>query len=383
MLFLTFPSVISEPVLPKKKVTRGKLLFSALFIFFLVMAIYQITVISLYRSDLLKTNKPFSGKSWVNPYEKGNWANHSEKVSLHIHSDEVSYTPERHTIEEIDSVYQQNGFSLISFSDYDRVTKSKLYSFLPGYEWGQNVKKRHALSVGSEIQVPDYFPVYASRENIAWTFEQMRKNGGYVVIAHPKLHSSFSKEDLEQIPHYQGIEVLTPYGDDSKILDHLLSKGRNVHCMASDDLHYFSEETIRSFSEPFWKDVLQKIMFVRGKEGESLLRYISTGNNRNQPDLVKADLNDGAFFCVKKFFQGAGDPGLPDIRIIGKDKIKVSSNERYMEVRWIGDGGKIKKIDPDTSLSEYELEAEDTYIRLEITSLTGKILSNAIYRTNE
>ncbi|TGN08489.1 phosphoesterase [Leptospira ilyithenensis] len=381
MLFLTFPPIVSDPVLPKKKVTKGKLILSALSILLLVMTIYQITVVLFYRTALLETNRPFSGNVWTNPYEKGDWAAHSEKVSLHIHSNEVSYTPERHTVEEIESVYNMNGFSLISFSDYDRITKSKLYSFLPGYEWGQNIKKRHALSIGSETQVPDYFPVYASRENIAWTFRQMRESGGYVVIAHPKLHSSFSKEDLEKIPFYQAIEVLTPYGDDSKILDHLLSRGRNVHCMASDDLHYFPEETIQSFSEPLWKDILQKMMFVRGKEGESLLRYVSTANGNRSPDSVKADLKEGSFFCVKKFFQGAADPNLPNIRFSGKDKISLTSGERYMEVRWIGNGGTIKKIDPDTDRSEYELSPEDTYIRLEITSLTGKILSNAIYRT--
>ncbi|TGN19251.1 phosphoesterase [Leptospira idonii] len=377
-------STLSEPVLAEVRVSEKKTFLikrisAVVFVLLVFLFLYQITVILLLRVPVSSESKPFSGKDWMNPYQSGDWNVRSEKIALHIHTDEVWYTPERHSVEEIESVYSKNGYSLVGISDYGRETQTKRFPWLRGFEWGLNVKKRHVLAIGGTDDVSDFFPVYGSRENLTWTFQKMRSHGSYVIIAHPKLHSSFSRQELEAVSGYNAIEVFSPYGDDTKILDSLLSKGRNVHCMASDDLHYFPEKTIQSFSQSWWKDLLQKIMFVRGREGESLLRYISTSHSRNTPELVRRDLETGSFFCVKKFFREGEDPKLPDIKI-QNDTIVMTGGERYLEVKWIGENGEIKRLDPDTDRSSYNLKEADRYVRLEIVGLTGKILSNAIYR---
>jgi hypothetical protein len=309
------------------------------------------------------------------------WISDSEKVALHMHTDELWYTPERHTVTEIESVYKRSGYSVLGFTEYGAFQKpKKREGIVSGYEWGFNLRKRHALSFGGEETVSDFFPIYASRENVNWAFQKMQRLGSYVVIAHPKLGNTFSREDLVAIDFYNGIEVFSPFGDDTKPLDILLSKGRNIHCMATDDLHYFAETTIASFDQPLWKNILQHVLLQRGRKSQSLLRYIVLADKRISESLVMADLKAGAFFCVKKLFREAEDPKIPKIKVDAKNKIKLLSNERYLEIRWIGENGELKKADPDTNQSEYQMTEMDPFIRLEIRSLSGTILSNAIYR---
>ena len=324
---------------------------------------------------------PFSGSVIINPYQNSDFISHTKKSALHLHSDSVWYTPERHTKAEIKDVYQKNGYSLLGITDYDKFGDEE-NGFISGYEWGRNLRKRHALGIGGKKIVSDYFPIYARRENVNWTFKQMQKNGSYVVVSHPKLNDSFTKEDLINIQNYNAIEVFSPFGDDTKILDTLLTSGRNVHCMSTDDLHYFAEETIQKFEQPIWKDLLQKVLFQRGRKGESLKRYVTTASEKiNGSDYQKA-LFDGAFYCVRKHFREAEDPLLPNIKLNKQNQIQLTSNERYMEIRWIGKGGEFRQIDSSTNEAVFQMSENDPYIRLEIITLSGVIISNAIYRQN-
>jgi len=384
-MLLTIPDVsITKTSQKQEGLSLSKIGFAIVGIIIGLVFIYQLFVIFFYRDENRAPGFGFSGESIYNPYQSRDWKNRSEKIALHIHSDNVWYTPERHSMADIESVYKNNGYSLISFTDYGKIHESENKAEnLSGYEWGLNLRKRHALVIGSKKTYPDLFPFYAKRDNVSWTFKKIRENSGYIIIAHPKLNDSFTKQDLIQIQNYNAVEVYSPFGDDAKILDVLLSEGRNVHCMSSDDLHYFPESVIQNLDQPKWKDLLQTIMFQRGREGESLKRYIATASGQTNPGSVKAELQAGAFYCVKKHFREADDPKLPNLTVNKNGIILLDSAERYLEIRWIGKDGNIKKIDPDTNIATYQFSNQDPYIRVEIIGLTGTILSNAIFRTNK
>ncbi len=362
--------------------TKLRLIAYGMSILVFLFVLYQLSTVIFLRDPIESLSKDFSGSHFYNPYQKQNWKDASEKVALHIHSDRIWYTPERHSKQDIESVYRNNGFSVLSFTDYDQIQEDASdETELSGFEWGRNLRKRHAIVIGGKKTTSDLFPIYARRDNVSWTFGEMQETGGYVIIAHPKLNDSFTREDLVQIQNYNAVEVYSPFGDDSKILNTLLSKGREVHCMASDDLHYLPESITKSLGQPWWKDLLQTILLQRGREGESMRRYIATASGETNPKSVRKDLGAGSFYCVKKYFREAEDPNLPNMKIDTNGFVKLDSKERYLEIRWIGKDGAMKKIDPDTNVSFYQFSNEDPYIRVEIIALTGSILSNAIFRT--
>ncbi|TGL47233.1 phosphoesterase [Leptospira kemamanensis] len=344
-----------------------------------ILFVYQLAVVILLRKPKQNIEKPFSGSKILNPYET--WKNENgEKISLHAHSDEVWFTPERHTVKEIINEYKKEGFANIAITDYGQISEAEDKSYIRGMEWGQNVKKRHILAIGIQKSFYDYFPIYASRENLNWVMDRMKKLGGYVILPHPKLFDSYSKEEMLSLEGFQAVEVYSPFGDDTKILDSLLSSGKNVHCMASDDLHYFPETIVKQFDQPYWKDLIQTLGQQRGRKGESFLRYIVTKSGaKDQTSIVQA-LQEGSFYCVKKFFQGALDPKVPEIQVNAKNQIQVTSKERYLEIRFIGRLGEVLQVNPDTNSATYQILESDPYVRVELIALTGSILSNAIVR---
>ncbi|XDD55121.1 phosphoesterase [Leptospira sp. WS4.C2] len=344
-----------------------------------ILVVYQLAVVLLLRKSVDLSISPFQGSNLVNPYQ--NWdEDGGEKISLHAHSDEVWFTPERHTVKEIQSEYKKEGFSNVAITDYGQISETENSDYIRGLEWGQNLKKRHLLAIGIKKSFYDYFPIYATRENLNWVMDRMKKLGGYVIIPHPKLFDSFTREEMSAIGGFQAVEVYSPFGDDTKILDSLLSQGRNVHCMASDDLHYFPETSIKNFDQPTWKNIIQTLGNQRGRKGESFLRYIVTAEGIKDQTSVLSSLQTGSFYCVKKFFQGAEDPKVPKIQITKNNTIQLNSKERYLEIRFIGQMGEVLQVNPDTNKAEYTFQEKDSYVRLEMIALTGSILSNAIYR---
>ncbi|TGM47895.1 phosphoesterase [Leptospira biflexa] len=379
LLHIPGPALASEERLARPSLWKYRY---PLFAFALlgILGLYQLAVVLLLSKSHTHIAKPFVGDSISNPYQ--NWNGEAgERISLHAHSDEVWFTPERHTVNEIVSEYKKEGFANVAITDYGQISNTEDPNYIRGMEWGQNVKKRHILAIGIQKAFYDFFPIYASRENLNWVMDRMKQLGGYVILPHPKLFDSYSKEEMLALEGYQAVEVYSPFGDDTKILDSLLSVGKNVHCMASDDLHYFPEKIIQNFDQPFWKDWIQTLGHQRGRKGESFLRYIVTNAGAKDQVTVLQALNSGSFFCVKKFFQGAEDPKVPDIHVNTKNQIQVNSTERYLEIRFIGKLGEVLQISPDTNSATYQILESDPYVRVELIALTGSIVSNAIVRS--
>ncbi len=361
---------------------KFKILKFILFPIFLVLIVYQTTVILLFRAEIRKEFIPFSGAEVFNPYQENPKEMLGKKAALHIHSDNVWYTPERHSVEDIEALYKREGFHFLTFSDYGKITKPNSFPEISNYEWGLNVKKRHVNVLGASSTFPDLFPFYASRENIEWSLQKMQRGKAFVTLNHPSLYKSFVKEDVQWFKSYDAIEVFSPFGDNARILDFLLSKGIPVKCMSSDDLHYFAENEIRNLKQSKLKNLFQIFTGIRNRKGAHVFRrYVLVSDLISNSEELVQDLKKGNYFCVKKHFAEAPDPAFPSLAWNPKSqKLVFQSKERVLEIKWIGSQGKILKIDPDTQQSELEFPPDEPYVRVEVSGLFGELISNAIYR---
>lgn len=114
-----------------------------------ILCFYQLAVVILLRKSINLSTSPFQGTNLVNPYQ--NWNGEGqEKISLHAHSDEVWFTPERHTVAEIQSEYKREGFSNIAITDYGQISETENPNYIRGLEWGQNLKNAIYLRLESK-----------------------------------------------------------------------------------------------------------------------------------------------------------------------------------------------------------------------------------------
>ncbi|MCX7998226.1 MAG: phosphoesterase [Leptospiraceae bacterium] len=300
------------------------------------------------------------------------------KIALHLHSDEVFYTPERHTVKDIIDSYSKFNYDLISISDYNQITQINEENKLISYEWGRSFRKRHVLIVGVNEILPSNFFIHAFLENIQLVINEAALRGGFISISHPDLYGAFSKEDLNYLQNYHAIEVFTPFGDKTETWDFLLTHKGQVYCMSSDDLHYFPESIIQELNQPLWKDFLQYVMFQRDRESEAFLRYIVVRANDKRASEIKNSLLQGDYFCIKKFNRNTHDLEIPEITIL-KDKIQVKYKKPFLRLHFISNNGRIVNEVQNSSVAEYPFDPKDQYVRIEVLSLEGILLSNPIY----
>ncbi len=352
-----------------------KLFLYLSFLFFSIQSIYTINYWHTIKQSY------FSGE-YQNPYSNLKNASY-KKASFHLHSDEVFFTPERHSAKDIIDTYKKYGYEILSISDYNKITIPDLIkeSTLPAYEWGSCLRKRHLLILGVEELAPAKLFISSFLENVQFTIDFVKKRNGYVVINHPHLYSAFSVEDLLKLSNYDAIEVLSPFGDIPETWDKLLSKGKKIHCAASDDLHYLPESITKNLNQSTFKNFLQHIFLQRDREGEALTRYLLVYT----PEFTKASILDnlrkGNFYCVKKFHRESADPIVPEIHFI-KNKLFIKSTEKFLKLDIIGKDGNILYSNSRKNFTEYVIKPNDMYARVVIYSLNGIIFSNPMFFEN-
>ncbi|WCL50330.1 hypothetical protein [Leptospira sp. GIMC2001] len=329
------------------------------------------------------TSKPFTNQSsesdLFNPYyvNKGKW----NKVAIHIHSDRVWYTPERQSVEDLVMSYKRNGFDWISLSDYGQVTDVREFfaNSYDSYELGSNMLKRHFLVLNSKKIIMDPFIFFSSTENLQWILDQFKGSKPFVIVNHPKLYNSFSIDLLKELQGYDAVEVFTPYGDDSTILDELLTAGHPVFGIASDDLHYLPLEESNlnheSFKQKFWK----YISFVYGREGEAFQRFLYVLMDGDSESSLMKSLCEGRFVFVKKFLKSSNDFNIKNI-IFENHTLTVEMPENVREIHFFTGLGKPVLSEFHKSKSSYTMKPNDDYVRVEIRDWLGMFGTNPVYR---
>lgn len=328
-------------------------------------------------------DKPIASASkaplWINPYAKTTqlpW----QKASFHIHSDNNTYTFERHSPENVYKVYKDNGFKIITISDYKTITKV-LDDFIPAYEWGSTLNKRHLLAIGTDEVISDPFYLYARNTNIQWAIQELKRKNAFVVINHPNLFNSFKLEDLVLLKNYDALEIFTPYGGDNiDLMDKLLSEGKKVLCMASDDMHVLPDLMIKNIKEPWYKKIFRAISFIDARDSESLIRFVMLNTDSLQKNDVLSSLRTGNYICVRKYNKLFPDPKFGSIEFSG-GIFSVNLPEKALRIEFIGEKGKLLKTFHGKKSGNYQLQKSDKFVRATIYTWEAIIVTNPIYNT--
>jgi hypothetical protein len=310
--------------------------------------------------------------------------NYWKKISLHIHSNEVWYTPERQSLRDITQSYQRNGFEWISISDYNHVTDIRRNipkSFL-SYEWSSSLLKRHFLFVGISSAILDPFYFFSTRENIQWIINMHKKKNAFVVSNHPTLYDSMPIDFLANLSGVHAVEIFSPFGDDPKIMDRLLERGKPIFAMSADDLHYLPYDETRLNGESGWIEFWKKISLVYGREGQAFQRFIMVPNNIDSEESIYQTLCKGNYVAVRKF-----DRRFPDFQLnlvqFKNGKLKIAFHEKVREIRFITNSIKPIVTVHNVSNAEYQIQPDDKYVRAEVLDINGILTTNPVYRTEK
>ncbi|AYV55134.1 phosphoesterase [Leptospira kmetyi] len=364
------------------KKAKMRLLFLCIFLLS-ALILFNLYTSFVFRSPPSVLDRNISDKEIENPYRhKTNlkWI----KSSFHNHTNEVWYTPGRNSTEEIEKVYSKNGYRILSFSDYERITlpQDKNLSTIPGFEWGTNLRKRHILVLGGKRPEFDPFPLYADVSNIQWAIDRFHEQGAFVTINHPKLNHSFSQSMLLGLRDYDSIEVLSPFGDEISMWDEILSEERFPHCMASDDLHYLPRDEYETVRKPDRFTMQDLVALLYKPEGQSLMRYILLNANTLELKDILKSLKSGNYVCVRKHDRILEDPKLIEIGLTSQEEIFFEFGEQAIRVEFIGKQGKILNEILDVKKGNYKFPPDEPYIRLQILFPSALVLSNPFYRGN-
>ncbi|MDX1958455.1 MAG: hypothetical protein SFU98_07775 [Leptospiraceae bacterium] len=325
--------------------------------------------------------KEFTGDKIYDPYKKGKktW----KKIALHLHSNEVSFSVLRHTPKEIYQGYHKNGYHGIVITDYMKVTDiSKLQGWnLSGYEWGCNPKKKHFLTIGTDTIVPEHFPWFSSLENVQWSINELKKTGAFLVLNHPALNYAYTEDSIKNLSGFNAVEAISVFGYYTSYYDSLLSAGRPVFAMSTDDLHYFSDSVMDQIDSSPWKNFIEKSLRAGKENGEALKRYILVNIDTVNPTSIKEALCKGDYISVGKLHAEMPEPVVEDIGLLDGKKV-FARLKRPDKIQVFGKNNRLLLETLDKTYIEYEITEKEPFVRLEIYSWGNLVLSNPFFRYN-
>ncbi|TGK04224.1 phosphoesterase [Leptospira langatensis] len=329
------------------------------------------------RANPTSTQTQIQWEKFEDPYKRKtslSW----QKAAIHLHTDQIWFTPGRNSPEEIETVYAANGYKILGFTDYEKITLPPRLSSVRGYEWGRNLIKRHMTVLGTEEVDQDPFPLYAGIENIQWAINKISSQDGFVVINHPFLNNTFPLKILTELRNYNALEVFSPFGDIPKQWDKLLSNQVPSFCMAADDLHYLPREEyvrIKSSGVSNWRDLSSEIY---RQDGESLMRYLLINTDSLEEKEILKSLQEGNYLCVRKMERTLEDPKLGPIGKRGEE-VFFEFQDTPITVDFIGQNSEVLAHTSYSKKGSYTLRPTDPYVRIQAVFPTAIILSNPFF----
>ncbi|MDR0800929.1 hypothetical protein [Fluviicola sp.] len=269
-------------------------LVASIFCFLIFLIGIQYLTTTIYDFE---ESKPFSGKYWLNPYQSV--GTQRVKANFHAHSCAWKYlTYGKNTSGKMRCGYKEKGYDIAAISNYfllDTTGQKNDPLYIPVYEHGLNIFKSHYLVLNPEkISYYDYF-LFQSVSHQQKVIEQIKKNKGIVVIAHPKLNHGRSLNDMKYLEHYDLVEVLNHFRISDKHWDMALSSGKLGYLVANDDSHSTDSDemgrvwTVIFSSERTKEKVLNSL--IRGKAFGVYTEY-----NRCENDFVSCALKNDSIF---------------------------------------------------------------------------------------
>jgi hypothetical protein len=299
-------------------------------------------------------SEPFSGDSFYNPYQK--WqSDKPQKANFHAHSKAwFGITNGGNSVSEVATAYKLKGYELACLSNYQSISnRSVREGFLPVYEHGFNVMKVHQLAVGADAVSFLDFPFFQCLSQKQLVINRIKEHSKFVALAHPALRNGYTENDLVYLSNYDFMEVLSPFANSLTLWDTALRHGKRVWCMANDDLHQISSQSLGRYYNVMSSEAI----------------------NRASTEKL---MEEGCFYAVHDK-SGTCNLSLENLKING-EIINFDFNGEVAKVSAISDKGVF--VDFNSDKGTILFPANESYVRLEVTDVEGNMLiTNPVIRS--
>ena len=299
---------------------------------------------------------PFSGNRFYNPYE-GVDSHQWKKANFHFHTRAWSgLTSGRdNSHDSVYKTYKALGYDIPGISNYqqiDDVFKDSAF-YIPSYEHGFGIRKKHQLLIGSKKVLWFDYSLFQNLGHKQHILNLLRPDNELIAIAHPDWENGYPLKDMEYLSGYDLIEVLDNNWRSLPQWDAALSSGHPVYIVSDDDAHdIYNPYEIGRCCTFINSPTLKQDDFIRSlKDGRSFGADIYMSNHET--------FSDKAINVLKI-------PVLESV-IMNQDTLFVRVSEKAFRIRFIGQNGAMKKEDYLMKGSWYKFSPDDTYIRTEIT----------------
>jgi hypothetical protein len=299
--------------------------------------------------------RPFTGEKIYNPYQ-GMDSSQWRKSNFHFHLHAWGgLTSGRHnTPEEFWKTYKLLGYDVPCVSDYMRINRFNKDSafYIPAYEHGFGIRKKHQLLIGSKNILWLDYSLYQNLQHKQHILNLLRSQNEVVAIAHPDWEGGYSLTDMKFLSNYDLIEVLDNNWRSVPQWDAALSSGHAAYILADDDAH--------DISDPY--QIGRCCTFINSPTLHSaeLISALKAGKAFG----AEVYMSDGETF-EQKAVKAKNLPILKSVEV-RNDTLFVRADREAVKFVFIGQNGKTRKLVRFTNSAWYKIQPGDTYIRTEI-----------------
>ena len=201
---------------------------------------FQVILLLIAPIYSFKDPQPFAGPKWHNPYaglDSANW----RKGNFHFHTREwYGLTAgSGNTTEQFWETYKKLNYDIPTISNYQSINDFNKDSafYLPVYEHGFGIRKKHQILIGAERVLWIDYSLYQNVHHKQHIINLLRPDNAIVAIAHPDWENGYTLNDMAWLSNYDLIEVLDHNWRSIPHWDAALSAGRPVYILADDDAH--------------------------------------------------------------------------------------------------------------------------------------------------
>jgi hypothetical protein len=298
---------------------------------------------------------PFHGSKIYNPYQdmdSSRWLKANFQVQSRVW---WGLTNGRNNqSKSVFDLYYQLGYDILCFSDYQHINKYEKNNpgYIPAYEHGFGIRKRHQVCIGSNKVLWLDYPFWQSLSHKQNILNRLRPDNGIVAIAHPNLKNGYEPSDFKYLTGFDLIEVFNHITCSETHWDSALSAGKPAFILADDDAHDISNPHL----------VGRFCTFIKA-------------NSTKQNDVVQALKTGKAYGAQIYMIEEDGYPEkiaysrqMPFLKSAQMDgnSFTVEVSQTPKQISFIGQGGKVKRTVYRGKAATYEFGPDDTYIRTEI-----------------
>lgn len=325
-----------------------------------VIFLLFLTILPYFNAEMydFHPKSTFKGSTWFNPY----FTKDSLLLKANFHSHTFAWgklTNGHHTPSEVHTQFKKLGYDIPTISNYHQIDTTGKHDssiiYIPTYEHGYNVKKRHHQPLGATSIVWLDFVFLQTIHHKQYMLNCIAPTCSVLTVNHPSFSNGFDAQDFTLLKNYDLMEVLNHYRTSFPHWDSALSAGISAMIVSNDDMKHLDA---KGQCGAFWTMIYAQ---------------------ERTPSSVYSSLKRGNSYGVRGIDATNGDK-LESVSLI-KDSLSIRTKITVDSIRFIHQNGVAKEVFTFTNQASILLLPHDTYVRTEIyvDSLTTYFL-NPVFR---